>query len=91
MRNCSNSCHGCAKETSPISQELILSSNSANTKLFLASWAAFPNPPSVSALGNIQKQTLEMIRGPPTQAVSEPKGMGLACDQDRAKPRRGAE
>lgn len=64
--------------TSPVSQELILSFNLANTTLLLASWAAFPKPASGSALGSVQKQTLEVIRGLPAQAMSEPKGMGLS-------------
>lgn len=77
--------------TSPVSQELILLFNLANTTLLLASWAAFLKPPSGRALGNVQKQTLEVIRRLPTQAMSEPKGMGLAFNQSRAEPRRGAE
>lgn len=64
--------------------------NLANTKLLLVSWAPFPKP-SGSALGSVQKQTLEVIRGLPTQAVSEPKGMALAFNQDRAKSKRIAE
>lgn len=78
------------QKKSPVSQELILLFNLANTKLLSASWALFPKPAG-SALGSVQKLTLEVIRGLPTQAVSEPKGMGLALGQDRAKPRRGAE
>ena len=39
----------------------------------------------------IQKHTLEVIRGLPAQAMSKPKGIGLAFNQDRTEPGRGAE
>lgn len=76
--------------SSPVSQELILLFHLANTELLLAAWAPFPKPAG-RALGSVQKQTLEVIRGLPTRAVSEPKGMGLAFAQDRTEPRRGTE
>lgn len=82
----------CVTEISPASQELRVSFYPANTSLFLASCVPFPAPllqvPWVMDRG---KESLEVIIRQPTQAMSEPKGMGLAYDQDRTEPRRGAE
>lgn len=62
---------------------------SASSKLCLLRVPRPICPSSGSALGKAKKG-LEVITAW-TQALSEPKGMGLASNQGQAKPRRGAE